>query len=152
MLPWQVDAHRRPGSDSRRHLNGSVVIGDNPVNGRQTETRAALERAAERLEDRIDLVGGNPATLVLNGKYDFGACSRIALLMDRQAQTATALHRAKPVRREIPEDLTDLVLVRLVPDGRPRHVDVNAVRIAHLGAVAQERGRVLHDRTHIQTR
>src|SRR5688572_1585546 len=92
MLSRQTYPHRRAGTDSRGHLDAAVVVGDDAMNGGQAETRAALERAAERLKDGVDLVGRNPAAFVLDGENDFRTPGGVPLRAGRQPQAAAPLH------------------------------------------------------------
>ena len=58
-LPW-----------GRVDLDGSLVVGDDAVDDRETEAGALLERAAERLEDPVELLGRDAAALILDAQHD----------------------------------------------------------------------------------
>ena len=62
----QPHADGRAGADGRRHLDRAAVVGDDAVNDGQAEPGALVERAAERLEELVELVGRNAAALVLD--------------------------------------------------------------------------------------
>jgi hypothetical protein len=91
-------------------MNGAVVIGDQAMNDGQAEAGATLERAAKRLKDRIDFIGGNPAAVILDGE-NHTVIPAGFIETDRGIQAAAIGHRSKPVRRQVPHDLADLILV-----------------------------------------
>ena len=115
------------------------------MNDRQSEARASIEGAAERLKDSVEILGRDPASLILNSQNDPTVAFRPEIGCDRQPETPATGHRAQPVRREVPDDLPDLVLVRLAPDRALRRLDVDYVMAAYLRAVAQQKCRVLQN-------
>ena len=89
----------------------AVVVGDDAVHDRQTQARALAERAAERLEDAVEIFGRDADALVLTVEH---APRRPSAFGARRSGAAAALgHRAQTVGREVPDDLADLVFVGL---------------------------------------
>ena len=100
--------------------------------------------AVERLEEAVEFGRRNAAAFILDRDAQlFLAAASLALR--RQQETAAGGHRAQTVGGEVPEDLADLVLVRLEPNRIGRQVDFDKVILAHIRAVAQQRRGVLQD-------
>ena len=59
-----------PSPGRRAHMNLAAVVADDAVDDRQPEARAFREVAAERLKDRVELVGRNPHALVGHLEHD----------------------------------------------------------------------------------
>ena len=73
--------------------------------------------------------------------------------LTRQAQLAAVRHRAKPVGRQVPDDLPDLVLVGVVPGLGRRHVHVDLVRRRCSSALFSQQPRRVGDHlAHVDAR
>ena len=99
----------------------------------------------ERLEEAVEFGWRNAAAFVLDRDVQLFLAAASSALR-RQQETAAGRHRAQTVGGEVPEDLADLVLVRLEPNRIGRQVHFDQVILAHIRAVAQQRRGVLQTR------
>src|SRR5688572_31104251 len=120
----QPHAHRCPHAHRGRDLDDATVITHDAMDDGEAEAGPPLERAAVRLKDAVELLGWNAAPFVLHADHHL-VLRRGMVGLDREEQAAAVGHRAQAVGGNVPDDLTDLVLVRLVPDGRRRYLDVD---------------------------
>ena len=103
----------------------------------------------ERLEQRFGFLSSHADAFVGDGKYSDGNPVRDLVCGPKPKATATG-HRAQAIGREIPDDLTDVVFITLDHDLVSRRFDVHGMSFAYLGAVPQQRSRVLDHRSQIQ--
>src|SRR5204863_3925991 len=102
----ETDADRRSMSRSTTHLDLAAIIAHDAVHDRQAEAGAFGERAAKRLEDGIELLGGNADAFVGDLQHDrFGVYTGRVIDPRAKAERAAALHRAQTVGGEVPHDL-----------------------------------------------
>src|SRR5688572_31748123 len=99
----------------------------------QPEPGALVKRAVERLKDSVELLGRNSPPLILDGQQR--RTRAVLVRCGREQQPASLGHRAKPVRRQVPDHLSNLVLVRFTPDRIGGDLYGNSMVLAHLGAV-----------------
>src|SRR5947208_365090 len=98
-----MHSHGRTASWLRIDLNLAVVVGHNPVHDREAQPAAFDEPAVKRLEEAVELCGGNSHAFVTNG-YHHAVRAGCAL----QQEPAAVRHGAQTVCGQIPHDLLDL--------------------------------------------
>ena len=128
----------------------AAVVGDDAMDDGQAEAGALAERAAERLEDRVDILGRDADAFIFDQQH--GDAAR------RRALRATALRHSVPplgIARK-PLVARFQMICRIWPSSASTitgivgllHLDF--VSLLDLGAVAQQHRRLLHDRTQIE--
>ena len=107
------DAEDGAAARSRLDVDVAVVVGDDAMDDGQAEAGALAERAAERLEDRVDVLGRNADAFVFDAAARASVRARASSRTRAQAQRAAVRHRAQAVGGEVPDDLADLPFVGL---------------------------------------
>ncbi len=105
----------------------------------KAEAGAASEPAAERLKDPVEIFRRDADTFVAHRDREVRILGVFVVSRDGHPEHAAVGHRPERVRREIPDDLPDLRLVRQAHDRVARYVDDDVVRRQPLGAVLQQR-------------
>ena len=134
----------------RADLNLAVVVADDAVHDRQAEAAALRERAVERLEERVELLG-----------RDADALRRCTVRTTPSVDGSTApTRRSRPpsgmARRPLVARFQTICLI--CPSSASYHSSVGGtstldlVPVEHLGAVAQQQRRVVERAAHVEPR
>jgi len=120
------------------------------MHNRQAQACAFVERAVKRLKNRVQVLRRNPAALILHRQQRRAG----AIIRGRRSQqeAASLRHRLEAIRRQVPDHLSDLILVSFTPHGIGRHVHTDRVVRLHFRAIAQEQCSVLHYSPDIELR
>ena len=119
-----------------------MIVRDNAMDDGEAKARTFIERAAEGLKELVELGGRNAAALVRDGD---GRVLDAAVLFDvgRHQQPAALRHRAQPIGRQVPQNLSNLVFVCVEPDRFRRHLRQQGAHLQHLVDGADALGSLL---------
>ena len=120
------------------------------MNDREPQAATLAERTVEGLKQRLGLLGGHTDPFV-GHRQDADGKSVDYFVGSTEPKPAALGHRTQAVGSEIPDDLADVVLVRLDNDFISRRLDVDGVPLTSVGAVAQQRRCVLNDGSQVQS-
>ena len=116
------------------------------MDDREAEPAPLRKGTVKRLKEAVELLGGHANPLVADGDHD-GA----RVLRTDQVEAAAIGHGAEAVGREVPDDLLDLPLVRLVPELVIRDLELDGVALVHFRAVSEQQRRVLESPADIES-